>query len=214
MPAAAGSVIGGVASIVSGNQAAGAAEAAARQANRVQLQMYNGARAAQAPYSGAGTNALNTLTGLYGLSQNGNAAQAAFDQFRNSTGYQFRLGQGQEQMDRLAARGGNFFSGRALQAGQEFGQNFASNEFANYSNQLNALAGMGQNAANAISGAGQNYANAYGNNVNGAAATAGSAYLNSGNALNSLIGNYYYGRGGASGSVPYGPGAYGSGWGG
>lgn len=180
------SAIGAVGSAVAGNQAAGAAQAAANSANATQLQMFNESNRLNAPWRNQGTAAVNLLGNAYTNQPGGQ--EALNNAFFTSPGYQFRLQQGQDQIDRMAARGGNFFSGRGLGAAQEYGQNFASNEFGNYINQLNALSGLGSNASaqsgqNAMqTGAlmGQNFTNA-GN------ARAG-AYLNTGNALNSLIG--------------------------
>ena len=201
------SALGAVGSAVAGNQAAGAAQAAANQSNQTQRYMFDTANALNAPWRNQGTAAVNLLGNAYTGQPGGQ--EALNNAFFQSPGYQFRLDQGQQQLDRMAARGGNFFSGRGLNAAQEYGQNFASNEFGNYINQLNALSGLGSGAAsqsgsNAIqTGAlmGQNFTNA-GN------ARAG-AYMNTGNALNSLIGQ---------GIGAYGMGLFGGGgsnvWGG
>jgi hypothetical protein len=87
------------------------------------------------------------------------AARAAFDQFRNSTGYQFRLGEGMNALNSGYAGAGTVKSGAAMKAAQEYGQNFASNEFANYANLLNNQAGKGLSAASAQAGVSQNLGN-------------------------------------------------------
>lgn len=60
-------VIGGVASVVSGNKAAGAASYAADKSAEVQKYQYDTTRADYAPYRAVGYNALGKLAGLYGV---------------------------------------------------------------------------------------------------------------------------------------------------
>ena len=92
-------------------------------------------------------------------SSNPDAARAAFDQFRNSTGYQFRLGEGMNALNSGYVGAGTIKSGAAMKAATEYGQNFASNEFANYANLLNNQAGKGLSAASAQAGVSQNLGN-------------------------------------------------------
>lgn len=87
------------------------------------------------------------------------AARAAFDQFRNSTGYQFRLGQGMDAVNSGYAGAGTLKSGAALKAINEYGQNFASNEFGNYMGMLGNQQALGANAASAQAGVSQNMGN-------------------------------------------------------
>lgn len=82
----------------------------------------------------------------------------AFDTFRNSTGYQFRLGEGMNALNSGYAASGILQSGAAMRAAQEYGQNFASNEFGNYMNLLANQQGVGLSGANALAGVGTNYA--------------------------------------------------------
>lgn len=105
------------------------------------------------------------------------AAQNAFDIFRNSTGYQFRLGEGLDAVNSNAFGAGIGQSGAALKALQEYGQNFASNEFGNYMGYLGNQQGVGLGAGSALAGVGQNYVNTISNNNNNAAAAAGNAAL-------------------------------------
>ena len=181
------SALGAVGSAVAGNQAAGAQQAAANAANATQLQMFNESNRLNAPWRNQGTAAVNLLGNAYTNQPGGQ--EALNNAFFQSPGYQFRLDQGQTQLDRMAARGGNFFSGRALDGAQEYGQNFASNEFGNYINQLNAISGLGSNASAQSAGNAMNLGGMMGANINNAGAARAGAYMNQGNALNSLIGN-------------------------
>lgn len=87
------------------------------------------------------------------------AAEGAFDIFRNSTGYQFRLGEGMDAVTSAYAGIGGLQSGAAMRGINEYGQNFASNEFGNYMNALGGQQAVGAGAASSLAGVGQNYAN-------------------------------------------------------
>lgn len=87
------------------------------------------------------------------------AQNSAFDNFRNSTGYQFRLGEGMNALNSGFAGAGSIKSGAAMKEAMKYGQNFASNEFANYFNMLNGQAGKGLSAASAQAGVSQNLGN-------------------------------------------------------
>ena len=86
-------------------------------------------------------------------------AQSAFDQFRKSTGYQFRLGEGMNALNSGYAGKGVIRSGAAMKGIQEYGQNFASGEFGNYMNLLQTQQNVGAGAATAQAGVAQNFAN-------------------------------------------------------
>lgn len=91
------------------------------------------------------------------------SARAAFDQFRNSTGYQFRLGQGMDAVNSGYAGRGMIKSGDAMKAINDYGQGMASAEFGNYMGLLQGQAGAGLSAANAQAGVSTNAANNMGN---------------------------------------------------
>ena len=185
-----GSALGAVGSIVAGNSAAGAAQAAANASNRRIREAGNLATQDLAPYTSTGRSAANALTAFIPA-----PGQSLGDMVANSPGYKFELAQGQNQLDRIAGRSGNLFSGRALQGATEFGQNFAGTKFWQYIDQLNRMAGSGQNAATALGNIRSGNAAQMGANTMAAGDMRASAYLNGGNALNSLINNYYYGQG-------------------
>lgn len=86
------------------------------------------------------------------------AANSAFDIFRNSTGYQFRLGEGLDAVSSAYAGIGGLQSGAAMRGINEYGQNFASNEFGNYMNALGGQQAVGAGAASSLAGVGQNFA--------------------------------------------------------
>lgn len=90
-------------------------------------------------------------------------AEGAFDTFRNSTGYQFRLNEGLDAVNSGYAGAGTLQSGAAMKGINEYGQNFASNEFGNYMGYLGDQAGMGYGAAGAAAGVSTNFANSAAN---------------------------------------------------
>lgn len=117
------------------------------------------------PYTDLGKQALSPLTGLALGKQydpeTGEYKDISQEErlalFQESPGYQFRLEQGQQALERSQAARGGLLSGRAALEAQRFGQGEASAEYGNYVNRLQSLAGMGQSAAggaaNVITGA-------------------------------------------------------------
>ncbi|KQM58794.1 hypothetical protein ASE65_10545 [Sphingomonas sp. Leaf16] len=107
--------------------------------------------------------------------------QQAFQNYQNSTGYQFRLGEGMKSLNNQYAGAGLLNSGAAQKAAIQFGQNAGSQEFGNYLAQLSGQQQVGLSAGNALAGVGTNFANNAaaiaannGNNAaNGALAQAG-----------------------------------------
>lgn len=179
--------IGAVGSMSAARAGANATTDAANSSNATQLQMYNQQRADNAPYREGGYGAYSTLQGLLGLGGDPAAGQAAFDQYKDSTGYQFRLGEGTRSVENSAAARGGLNSGATLKALTQYGQNFASNEFGNYLNQLQGVIQPGQQALSQNAQAGQNYANQTGNNNMNAANARSSAYGQQASALNGAL---------------------------
>lgn len=145
-----------------------------RQFDLQQNQMY--------PWLQAGQGALTEQQALMGL---GGDTQGALASLMNAPGYQFRLQEGQRGLEGgLAARGG-MQSGKAMTAATQYGQNFASNEYANRLSQLAGLSGTGMSAAGNMGAAGSNYANNMGNVLMGNANAQGAAGIAGANARQS-----------------------------
>lgn len=211
-------IIGGVASTVSANKAAGAAKSAANSSIAEQQREYDQARADNAPFRTTGVSALNDIAKLYGLDTtdaNGNvvkgSGKADFSSFSTSPDYQFNLQQGQDAINRSAAAHGGLLSGAAVKAGETYASGLASNEFGNYVGRLSQIAGVGQNATNATTAAGTNMANANTQAIMGAGNARASAYSDIGqtigNTTNSLASNYllykYLNPGTSAAAAPY-----------
>lgn len=137
------------------------------------------------PYSMGGDQGFDTNTGQP-VPQTVNTAapqpnalsqyQQAFQNYQNSTGYQFRLGEGMKGLNASYAARGVGNSGAAAKSALQYGQNIASGEFGNYLGQLANQQGVGLSGASAQAGVGQNYVNTVtGNNNNAGSAQANAA---------------------------------------
>lgn len=144
-------------------------------------------------------NYKNSLPALYGQSGNLMRDFTAQD-FQTDPGYQFRIGEGQKQIESSAAARGGLLSGAAAKALTKFNQNFASNEYGNAFNRFQTqqgnrfnrlanLAGIGQNSTNATQQAGQNFAAGAGNAAQYGGNAQASGYAGQANALASGLGS-------------------------
>lgn len=113
--------------------------------------------------------------------------QQAFQNYQNSTGYQFRLNQGMNALNSGYAGAGSIKSGAAMKAAQDYGQNIASQEFNNYMNLLSGQQGVGLTAAGAQAGVATNYANTAGAINSSTANALGQAAIAKANNSNSLL---------------------------
>lgn len=123
--------------------------------------------------------------------------QNAFDNYRNSTGYQFRLGEGARALDNSYASRGVGQSGAAAKAALGYGQNIASGEFGNYLNALMSQQGVGLSAAGAQAGVSTNFVNQTTANNNSGASALANAAIAKGNAT----GNMWSGIAGGIGNI-------------
>ena len=143
-----------------GNQGAvQAIEASARGLSPVQAQAQgapgataNGPAGTNAPsaynqYAAGAQNANSMGQQLLGVAPMGQGTQNAFNNYLNSTGYNFMLGQGQQALTGSAAARGLLNSGATAKALTNYGQNLGSQYFNNYLNQLGAS--QSQSATNA-----------------------------------------------------------------
>lgn len=193
-----------------GNKSSKRAARAAREAAERLRQAKIRAIGFHTPYETSGRAGLNVLTGLLTgqqSDQKGNLTtlgeQERADLFQKSPGYQFRLSEAQKALEGSQAARGNLFSGGAGRELSAYTQGIASNEYGSYINQLQNLAGVGQQAATSIGnieiGAGSqiaNYVQQEGNAIANRDAQLGN---NIGGAL-SQIGGIALGRGLSGGS--------------
>lgn len=132
------------------------------------------------------------------------AQNNAFDIFRNSTNYQFRLGEGMNALNSGLASSGILQSGAAMREAQRYGQDFASNEFGNYMAYLGNQQGVGLGGASALAGVGQGYANNITSLNMQNASNLGNAAIARANNSNALLGNIAGGIGNIVGSGIFG----------
>lgn len=177
-----------------------------------------------APYLGAGTRGLAQYEQM--LNSDSLEKWGGFNEsdMQQDPGYQFRLQQGYQGLDRMSARGGNRFSGGRAIGLMQYGQKMASQEFGaarsrafqDYQTRRGegvfrlgeyaSLAGAGQQAAGAASNLGASYANALtsiNQGIAGSMMAGGQAqaagYLGVGNAVTSGLAAYNYGQGAQGG---------------
>lgn len=86
------------------------------------------------------------------------AALAAYDIFKQSTGYQSRLKEGMGALSANYFGGGVGQSGAAMKAALRYGQEFASDEFGRYLGYLGNQQGVGLSGASALAGVSQGFA--------------------------------------------------------
>lgn len=205
------SVIGAVGSKLAANTQAGAAKSAAQlqaesaqNALDFQKQMWGTQQQNMAPWLQAGQGAIGQLSQLaqnyQPWTQQFQAPTAATEQ--NDPGYQFRLQQGNEALQNSAAARGNLLTGGTSKAIQQYGQDYASNEYGNVynralgqyqqnydifqnnqTNQFNrlaAVAGAGQTAAGQLGSLGQSASGNVSNILLGSAGQIGQTLQNQG----------------------------------
>ncbi len=192
-------VVGSVVQGIAGSKAAKAQKQAQMAAIAEQQRQYDQTRADFAPWRQAGSGALDLLSRAYGIG--GQAPDLTA--FTTSPGYQWRMDQGLQAIDRNRAARGLLNSGAADKARMTYGQGLASQEFGDWWNRLAGVAGVGQNAVAGTSAAGQNAANNISNAYQNMGNARASSYTNTGSAINSGLNNvlsaYLYNSGGGFG---------------
>lgn len=190
-----GGIIGGIGSLIGGDQAAQGEKAGAQQAltgynyltgnNAINTAQTNGAAASNG-WAGT-TGAINQL-----LTSNGQN-NPAFQNYLNSTGYNFQLSQGLGAISGNAASKGILDSGDTARALQGYGQGLASTTFNNYLTQLGGLGAMqGQQAQQGV-----NAATAVGQAGTTGGGNAGNLTAQAGQSTGTSIANAFNGVGGA-----------------
>jgi len=149
LASAGGSIIGGIAGLFGARKRRRAQEAARREAIGFAEQGSNYLRDAFGGFVEQGQGAGAAQAGLLGLGDPA-AGQQGFQNYLDSTGYQFELGEGVNAINSSAAARGAINSGATLKALQRYGQGLAGQRFDNYLNQLNVLANRGFVAGGAV----------------------------------------------------------------
>lgn len=152
MVAAIAAGIGAVGSIAGGMMSKSGSKAAAQQA----LTGYNyltGDKGVQ-PYVNNGLSANSAQAQLLGLSPMTSGTQNGFNNYLNSSGYNFMLDSGSKAITGNAAFRGILNSGSTAKALTQYGQDVGSQYFDNYLSNLNNVSGQGLTATGQIGAAG------------------------------------------------------------
>lgn len=149
------------------NKGAKGSEAAAQASIDEQRREYDQSRADQLPWLTAGSGALGQMNAL-------NAGD--FSSFHASPDYQFALKQGMDSLDSSAAARGGLFGGGHTRDLVNYGQGMAEQNYNNYYNRLQSMAGQGQTTASGLGALGANMATNIGNQYTNAATARNSAY--------------------------------------
>jgi len=160
MGGAIGAVTGGIINDRAIGKGVGKAQEGYGSANRALNEGKSAALNYLNPYIGLGEQAISPLsTLLLGKSfdpETGEYSEVAegdrLNAFYESPDYQYRLDQGQKQVEASQAARGGLLSGRAMQELQTRGQNEASSEYGNFLSRLAGLTGMGQSSATNAAG--------------------------------------------------------------
>lgn len=137
------------------------------------------------PYPTAQSNSLLQLAPSQSPTD---AYRTAFDNYRNSTGYDFRVREGEKGLNSGYAAKGLLNSGAAQKSMERYRQDYASGEFGNYLTQLGNQQNVGLSAGNALAGVGTGYSNAVASQNNAQAGVLANAALANGQASGNLYG--------------------------
>lgn len=116
--------------------------------------------------------------------------QPNLESFFRSPGYQFNLDETLSANEGRAAARGRLNSSATDRSNMRYASGLASNEFLNYTNRLNALAGIGQSTNQNLALLGANMAGNVGNQIMNAGHARASGYLGMGNTINNAVGSY------------------------
>lgn len=208
--AAAGSIGGALISGSAADNAAQTQAGAADRASQVQLDMFNQTQANEQPYMAAGQNSLAQLLKGLGLTPGADGTPGtgvgslnkpfSLSDFTSSPGYQFQQQQGMDAILNKQSAIGGVTGGNTLKALLQYSQGLAGQDFYNAQsvyqgqqnqqfNQLQTLAGSGQNAAANLGALGSQTAGQIGNNITGAGNAASAAQIAGGNAVGGAVGS-------------------------
>jgi len=166
-----GAALGARSSSKAAGKAADTSLAVAQQNNALAREIYDQNSATLNPFVDRGNEAGNAINSLLGIS-GGDNPQAdynnALENFRSSTGFDFRQQEGNNALNTGYAASGALRSGAAQKSFADYNQNIASNEFGNYIGQLGNQQNLGLGAASAQAGVGQNFSNTFSANNNAA----------------------------------------------
>lgn len=207
MPQAIVPVVAGVVGAVSSKNASDKANKAAKNAAAANAAAIQGTQTANnalyAPYEQRGNAAGDAINAFLGVG--GGAAQAgAYDQYKQSTGYQSNMKAGSDAIASNRAAQGLLKSGATLKALTKFGQDTNANYTNSYLSALGNQQSAGLNAAQGNANSNSGLLNSSTNNNNALANAQGQAAYNNANTINDLLGNAVSAYGSSKGQSSYG----------
>jgi hypothetical protein len=195
-----GAVIGGKAQKKAAKTAAAAMQQNTQANNQLTREIYDQNSANMRPFMDTGVDSMGQLSALL------RGDSGAFDNFRNSTNYQFMVDQGNRGINQGYAARGALQSGAAQKALVNYNQGMAGNALGGYMDILRGREQMGMHGAGALAGYGQNMANNVTANNNMAAGASANAALMRGAANANMWGGIAQGIGNFASSFGGGKG--------
>lgn len=104
------------------------------------------------PYLESGSKATSQIEDLLGIGGDAGAAESAFNTWKDATGYQFNLAEGQKGLVSDFSQMGGLESGAAQKAIARYNQNLADQTFQSYMGNLQGLSAQGLQAASGAAG--------------------------------------------------------------
>lgn len=144
----AGALVGGGLGLLSSRAQARGQQQVGQQAGQTALGGFNYLQGSPigTQYLPAGGQAINQQAALLGVGGDPTQANAAYQNYLNSTGYQGQLAAGSQAITGNNAARGLLGSGATAKALTQYGQQLGAQSFNNYLGQLNTVAGMGLQA--------------------------------------------------------------------
>lgn len=168
------------------NNATNASSAASAASIAEQRRQYDLNRADMAPYTAAGTGAVNRLAAGFGTGGEFTGGFSGADFLANrDPGYQFSMDEGMKALNASMAAKGLGTSGRGIKGALAYGTGLGSQEYQNAFNRYQVNRGNTVQGLQSLSGQGMSGTNTLGNQGANMASNIGSTYMN--NAAN--IGN-------------------------
>jgi hypothetical protein len=175
----AGSLLGSNAAEDAANTAANASTQASNASIGEQRRQYDLNRADMAPYTAAGTGAVNRLAAGFGtggeFTQNFTGADFLANQ---DPGYQFSMDQGMKALNASMAAKGLGTSGAGIKGALAYGTGLGSQEYQNAFNRYQANRGNTVQGLQSLSGQGMSGVTTLGNQGTNMASNIGSTYMN------------------------------------
>jgi hypothetical protein len=226
------SVLGAAGSAYASRKASKTQDKATKEAANIQREALARQEELSRPFRETGIEAQNALARMAGIGPDTGAPDYGVlgrpfgeNELVVDPGYAFRLKEGMRDLDRRLSAGGGMFSGGALKAGQQYGQELASQEYQNAFTRAMELRMQRGNALSGLYGGGLQAAMGFGQDVGQSAANVGnlvtsggaaraSGYVGQANALNQALGtganylmqrdllNRIYPMGGGGGTPP------------